>query len=97
MAPAAARGNVFHYDSRSIRWVPDETQLGAYKLAYHVERKLGESVTPMTTKEDSLLTYKVVPDLEGDDERLWIYVNDPPIIASEPLGTEFVAGGHLYL
>jgi len=85
-------GMFFHYDSRSIRWVPDETQLGAYKLAYHVERKLGESVTPMTTKEDSLLTYKVVPDLEGDDERLWIYVNDPPIIASEPLGTEFVAG-----
>ncbi len=86
------KGMFFHYDSRSIRWVPDETQLGAYKLAYHVERKLGEEVTPMTAPEDSLLTYKVVPSLEGDDERLWIYVNDPPIIASEPLGTEFVAG-----
>ena len=86
------RGMFFHYDSRSIRWVPNNGQLGAYKLAYHVERKLGEDVTPMTTKEDSLLTYKVVPNLEGDDERLWIYVNDPPVFVSEPLGTEFVAG-----
>ncbi len=86
------RGMFFHYDSRSIRWVPNSGQLGAYKLAYHVERKLGEDVTPMTTKEDSLLTYKVVPNLEGDDERLWVYVNDPPVFVSEPLGTEFVAG-----
>lgn len=86
------RGMFFHYDSRSIRWVPNNSQLGAYKLAYHVELKLGEDVTPMTTKEDSLLTYKVVPNLEGDDERLWIYVNDPPVFVSEPLGTEFVAG-----
>jgi len=86
------KGMFFHYDSRSVRWVPNEAQLGAYKLAYHVERKLGEEVTPMVAKEDSLLTYKVVPSLEGDDERLWVYVNDPPIIASEPLGTEFVAG-----
>ena len=86
------KGMFFHYDSRSVRWVPNDGQLGAYKLAYHVERKLGENITPMTTKEDSLLTYKVVPNLEGDDERLWIYVNDPPLFASEPLGTEFVAG-----
>ena len=86
------KGMFFHYDSHSIRWVPDTTQLGAYRLAYHVERKLGEDVMPMSAKEDSLVTYKVVPNLEGDDERLWIYVNDPPIIASEPLGTEFVAG-----
>ena len=85
-------GMFFHYDSRSIRWVPDEGQLGAYKIAYHVERKLGETVTPSIAKKDTLLTYKVVPDLEGDDERLWIYVNDPPIIASEPKGTEFVGG-----
>ena len=85
-------GMFFHYDSRSIRWVPDESQLGAYKIAYHVERKLGETVTPSITKEDTLLTYKVVPDLEGDDERLWIYVNDPPMIVSEPQGTEFVGG-----
>ena len=85
-------GMFFHYDSRSIRWVPDEGQLGAYKIAYHVERKLGETVTPSIAKEDTLLTYKVVPDLEGDDERLWVYVNDPPVIASEPQGTEFVGG-----
>ena len=86
------KGMFFHYDSHSIRWVPDTTQLGAYRLAYHVERKLGEDVMPMSAKEDSLVTYKVVPNLEGDDERLWIYVNDPPLIASEPQGTEFVAG-----
>ena len=85
-------GMFFHYDSRSIRWVPDESQLGAYKIAYNVERKLGETVTPSISKEDTLLTYKVVPDLEGDDERLWIYVNDPPMIVSEPQGTEFVGG-----
>ena len=72
----------FHYDSRSIRWVPDEGQLGAYKIAYHIERKLGETVTPSIAKKDTLLTYKVIPDLEGDDERLWIYVNDPPITVS---------------
>jgi len=86
------KGMFFHYDSKSIRWVPDETQLGAYKIAYHVERKLGETVTPSIAKQDTLLTYKVIPDLEGDDERLWIYVNDPPVIASEPQGTEFVGG-----
>ena len=77
------KGMFFHYDSRSIRWIPDETQLGAYKLAYHVEHKLGEEVVPMTTKEDSMLTYKVIPSLEGWDERLWIYVNDPPMIDIE--------------
>ena len=51
---------------------------------HHVEKKLSEDVVPMATIEDSLLTYKVIPDLEGYDERLWIYVNDPPIIASKP-------------
>ena len=86
------KGMFFHYDSRSIRWVPDILQLGAYKLSYHVERKLGEEVVPTITEEDSLITYKVIPNLEGDDERLWVYVNDPPVISSQPLGTEFVAG-----
>ena len=90
------KGMFFHYESHSIRWVPDTTQLGAYKLSYHVERKLSEDVVPMTAKEDSLLTYKVIPELEGYDERLWIYVNDPPIITSEPTGTEFVAGDTFY-
>lgn len=90
------KGMFFHYDSRSIRWVPNENQLGAYKLAYHVERKLGEEVIPSPAADDSLLTYKVVPVLEGDDERLWIYVNDPPVISSLPGGTEFVAGDTFY-
>ncbi|MEE8437088.1 MAG: VCBS repeat-containing protein [Candidatus Neomarinimicrobiota bacterium] len=85
------KGMFFHYDSRSIRWVPDETQLGAYKIAYHVERKIGEEVIPLNFEEDSLLSYKVVAQLAGDDERLWIYVNDPPLIITEPLGTEFVS------
>ncbi len=85
------KGMFFHYDSRSIRWVPNKEQLGAYKLAYHVERKTGEEVHPIIPETDTLTTYKVVPQLEGDDERLWIYVNDPPIIISEPTGTEFVA------
>ena len=85
------KGMFFHYDSHSIRWVPDIMQLGAYKLSYHVEKKVGEEVVP-TTEKDSLITYKVIPNLEGDDERFWIYVNDPPLISSQPLGTEFVAG-----
>jgi len=90
------KGMFFHYDSRSIRWVPDEKQLGAYKLSYHVERKLGEEVVPISSALDSLITYKVIPSLEGDDQRFWLYVNDPPIISSDPLGTEFVAGDLFY-
>jgi len=90
------KGMFFHYESHSIRWIPDTTQLGAYKLSYHVEKKLSEDVVPMAAIKDSLLTYKVIPDLEGYDERLWIYVNDPPIIASKPTGTEFVAGDTFY-
>jgi hypothetical protein len=86
------KGMFFHYDSRSIRWVPDETQLGAFKLAYHVEWKVGEDVEPVKSETDTLVTYKVIPQLEGEDERLWIYVNDPPVIVSEPEGVEFVAG-----
>ena len=90
------QGMFFHYDSRSIRWVPDAAQLGAYKLSYHVERKLGEEVVPTSSEQDSLITYKVIPSLEGDDERFWLYVNDPPVISSEPFGTEFVAGDLFY-
>ncbi|MFQ6611591.1 MAG: putative Ig domain-containing protein [Fidelibacterota bacterium] len=86
------KGMFFHYDSRSIRWVPDDAQLGAFKLAYHVEWKVGEDVEPVKSETDTLVTYKVIPQLEGEDERLWIYVNDPPIIVSEPEGVEFVAG-----
>ena len=86
------KGMFFHYDSQSIRWVPNENQLGAYKIAYHIERKIGEDIFPTTAKSDSMLTYKMIPNLEGEEERLWIYVNDPPIIMSQPMNTEFVAG-----
>ncbi len=85
------KGMYFHYETRSIQWVPDGEQLGAYKLAYHVEMKVGETVELESVDKDSLLTYKVVPHLEGYDERLWIYVNDPPEFISEPTETEFVA------
>jgi len=85
------KGMFFHYETRSIQWVPNGEQLGAYKLAYHVEMKTGEAVELESMEADSLLTYKVVPHLEGYDERLWIYVNDPPAFISEPIETEFVA------
>ena len=84
------KGMFFHYETRSIQWVPDGTQLGAYKLAYHVEMKAGETVE-LESEEEALLTYKVIPHLEGYDERLWIYVNDVPEFLSELSGTEFVA------
>jgi len=85
------KGMFFHYETRSIQWVPDEEQLGAYRLSYHVEMKTSETVELESTDGDSLLTYKVVPHLEGYDERLWIYVNDPPEFISDPIETEFVA------
>ena len=84
------KGMFFHYETRSIQWVPDGTQLGAYKLAYHVEMKTGETVE-LESEEEALLTYKVIPHLEGYDERLWVYVNDVPEFLSELAGTEFVA------
>ena len=85
------KGMFFHYESRSIQWVPDDTQLGAYKLGYRVEMKIGESVSLEATIKDSLLTYQMIPELEGDDEYLWIYVNDPPKFVTKPVLTEFVA------
>lgn len=90
------KGMYFHYDTRSILWVPDETNLGAYNLAYHVEMKIGEYITLGDGEEDSLETYKVVPILEGYDERLWIYVNDPPVFISEPEQTELMAESRFY-
>lgn len=85
------RGMFFHYESKSIRWIPDQTQLGAYHLSYHVEMKIGENVQLETTDGDTLLTYQMIPELEGYDERLWVYVNDLPKFISEPTQTEFVA------
>ncbi len=84
------KGMFFHYEGRSIRWIPGPNQLGAYKLAYQVEMKIGESVDLDSLEPDSLVTYQVVPELESYDERLWIYVNDPPQIITEPGELEFV-------
>ena len=85
------KGMFFHYESRSIQWVPSDTQLGAYKLGYRIEMKVGESVSLEATVRDSLLTYQMVPELEGYDEYVWIYVNDPPMFLTAPIGTEFVS------
>jgi hypothetical protein len=85
------RGMFFHYESKSIRWIPDDTQLGAYHISYHVEMKIGENVKLETSDDDTLLTYQMIPDLEGYDEKLWIYVNDLPAFLSEPSRTEFIA------
>jgi hypothetical protein len=85
------RGMFFHYESKSIRWIPDDSQLGAYHISYHVEMKVGENVKLETSKNDTLLTYQMIPDLEGYDEKLWVYVNDLPAFLSEPSRTEFIA------
>ena len=85
------KGMFFHYESRAIQWVPDNVQLGAYKLGYRIEMKVGESVSLEATIKDSLLTYQMIPELEGYDEYIWIYVNDPPAFVTSPIGTEFVS------
>lgn len=85
------RGMYFHYDTRSIEWVPDEQQLGAYELAFHLKRKVGETID-IITEADTVVTYQVVPELASLQSRFWIYVNDPPQITSFPEGIEFVAG-----
>ena len=66
------KGMFFHYESRAIQWVPDDTQLGAYKLGYRIEMKTGESVSLEATIKDSLLTYQMIPELEGYDEYVWV-------------------------
>ena len=86
------RGMYFHYDTRSIEWVPDQSQLGAYELEFLLKMKVGESVEIVTSPEDSSVTYQVIPELATFESRFWIYVNDPPTIFSEPKETEFVAG-----
>ncbi|MCP4707830.1 MAG: hypothetical protein GY869_04330, partial [Planctomycetes bacterium] len=85
------KGMFFHYESRSITWIPSPDQLGAYQLAYQVEMKIGEKIAFDSLEPDSLMTYQVVPDLDGYEERLWVYVNDQPQIISEPTGVDFVA------
>ncbi|MAG20765.1 MAG: hypothetical protein CMF77_01160 [Candidatus Marinimicrobia bacterium] len=86
------RGMYFHYETRSIEWVPDESQLGAYELSFLLKMKIGETIDIITTDENGVVTYQVVPELATIESRFWIYVNDPPQITSFPEGTEFVAG-----
>lgn len=85
------QGMFFHYDTRSVLWTPRTDQLGAYPLAYKIEMKVGEYVDRSPVDEDQV-AYQVMPELEAREERLWIYVNDPPRFLSEPMGTEFIAG-----
>ncbi len=86
------KGMFFHYETRSIRWVPNEKQLDAFPLSFHVRMKVDEMMEPESGSDESTQSYKVVPVLEGRDEEMWVYVNDPPVFLSEPAGTEFVAG-----
>ena len=86
------RGMYFHYDTKSIEWVPDNIQLGAYQLSFMLKMKIGERVDIITTDDDGVVTYQVVPELATIESKFWIYVNDPPQIVSYPEITEFVAG-----
>ena len=86
------RGMYFHYETRSIEWVPDESQLGAYELSFLVKMKVGETIEVIATEVDTTVTYQVVPELATSEQKFWIYVNDPPQIISSPGETEFVAG-----
>ncbi len=86
------RGMYFHYETRSIEWVPDDLQLGAYQLSFLLKMKVGETVDILTTDEEGVVTYQVIPELATIESRFWIYVNDPPSIVSQPDQTEFVAG-----
>ncbi len=86
------RGMYFHYETRSIEWVPDDLQLGAYQLSFLLKMKVGETVDILTTDEEGVVTYQVIPELATIESRFWIYVNDPPSIVSQPEQTEFVAG-----
>mgnify|MGYP002525867670 CR=1 FL=1 len=46
---APPRGMYFHYDTRSIEWVPDQSQLGAYELEFLLKMKVGENVEDQET------------------------------------------------
>ncbi len=85
------RGMYFHYETRSVKWVPDERQLGAYELSFQIKMKVGETIITLTDKSTNEVTHQMVPELSTLDSRFWIYVNDPPKILSEPEKVEFVA------
>ena len=78
----------FHYESQTIRWVPNQEQLDAFPVSYLVRVKVDEIMEALSASGSVSQEYKTVPVLESRDEQVWIYVNDPP-----RLGTEFVAGG----
>ncbi|MBT4144126.1 MAG: VCBS repeat-containing protein [Candidatus Marinimicrobia bacterium] len=86
------KGMFFHYETRSIRWVPTNEQLDAFPISFHVKMKVNEIVEPDINDGNQVEAYKVVPVLEARDEEMWIYVNDPPQFLSSPVDTEFVAG-----
>ncbi len=87
------KGMFFHYETRTIRWVPTEEQLDAFPLAYFVRIKVDEAMQPMSASAEVDQEYRTVPVLESRDESMWVYVNDPPRFLTQPIGTEFVAGG----
>ena len=87
------KGMFFHYETRTIRWVPIDEQLDAFPLTYFLRIKVDEIMEPISASAQPQKEYKTVPVLESRDENLWIYVNDPPRFLTQPLGTEFVAGG----
>ena len=83
----------FHYESQTIRWVPNKEQLDAFPVSYLVRVKVDEIMESLSASGSKNQEYKTVPVLESRDEQVWIYVNDPPRFLTQPLGTEFVAGG----
>ena len=87
------KGMFFHYESQTIRWVPNQEQLDAFPISYIVRVKIDEIMEALSGKDNQTQEYKTVPVLESRDEKTWIYVNDPPRFLTQPLGTEFVAGG----
>ena len=90
---APPKGMFFHYDSKSIKWIPTDNQLDAFPLSYYVRVKTDELVEQVSSNSSENIEYKTVPVLESRDESVWIYVNDPPKFLTRPLGTEFIAGG----
>ena len=87
------KGMFFHYESQTIRWVPNQEQLDAFPISYFVRVKVDEIMESISIDGSQGSEIKTVPVLESRDEKLWIYVNDPPKFLTQPFGTEFVAGG----
>ena len=71
----------------------NQEQLDAFPVSYLVRVKVDEIMEALSASGSVNQEYKTVPVLESRDEQVWIYVNDPPRFLTQPLGTEFVAGG----